>query len=204
MKRYWILGFLACSACLNLINYVGKGYEAYQKGDLEGAEQLFRTAVKKKPRDPVAHNNLGNVLMDLDRVEEAVRFFKLATVLDKTRTYSAPHTNLARAYYELGKLDLAFEAGEKAKSMNPQDPIVMLVLANIYCAKNERLEDARAFARAATAKIALEDQASAWSTLAEAEYKLNNVAAAMTAIDTAISLDTDNAFYRQQKALYRP
>lgn len=202
MRRVGFFLLALCSACF--INYVGKGYEAYQTGNLENAEQYFRTAVKKKPRDPIAHNNLGIVLLELDRTEEAIRFLKLAAILDKTHTYSAPHTNLARAYYEQGKLDLALESGEKAKSMDPSNPIVLLTLANIYCARNEKLEDARNFSKTAAEKIAAADQAAAWSTLAEAEYKLQNLGAALSAIDTAIAMDTDNAFYKQQKALYQP
>lgn len=203
MSRFWFLILLFLSACVTLINYLGKGYEAYQKGDLDGAEKFFREAVKKRPRDPIAHNNLGVVLEDLERVDEAIPLFKLATVLSKT-PYSAPHANLARAYYEQGKLDLAKESGEKALGIDAQNPITLLILANIYCARNEKLEDARAFAKTATEKIAEPDKPTAWSTLAEAEYKLHNTDAALAAIDTAIALDTDKAFYRQQKALYTP
>ena len=203
MKRLAWVALLGLSACITLVNYVGKGYEAYQKGDLEGAEQFYRKAVKFRPRDPIAHNNLGVVLQDLDRVEEAIPFFKLAGVLSKT-PYAAPHVNLARAYYELGKLDEAREATEKAVSMDGGNPITLLIAANVYCARNEKLDAARGFARTAVEKIGDADKAAAWSTLAELEYKLNNIAAAITAIDTAIALDTDNSLYRQQKALYRP
>lgn len=205
MKRLAWLALLGLSACVTLVNYVGKGYEAYQKGDFEGAEQMFRKAVKAKPRDAIAHNNLGVVLQDLDRVEEAIPFFKLASVLSKS-PYAAPHTNLARAYYEQGKLDLAKQSGEKALELdgsNP-NPKMLLILANIYVARNEKLPDARAFAKNATEKIDEPDRPAAWSTLAEAEYKLNNIDAALLAIDTAIALDTDNPYYRQQKALYKP
>lgn len=203
MNRRMFLVFLVLSSCVSLINYLGKGYEAYQKGDLEGAEQFFRKAVKKKPRDAIAHNNLGLVLLDLDRVEEAIPFLKLSTVLSK-EPYGAPHINLARAYYEQGKLDLAKKSGEQGLALDAQNPVILLIMANIYCARNEKIPDAQSYARTATDKIADPDKASAWSTLAEAEYKLHNIESAMAAIDTAIALDTDNAFYRQQKALYKP
>ncbi len=203
MKRLGFLVLLFLSACVTLINYLGKGYEAYQKGDLDGAEKFFRQAVKKRPRDPIAHNNLGVVLEDLERVDEAIPFLKLATVLSKT-PYAAPHANLARAYFEQGKLDLAKESCEKAIGIDGQNPVTLLIMANIYCARNEKLADARAYARTATEKLAEPDKPAAWSTLAEAEYKLHNIDGALAAIDTAIALDTDKAFYRQQKALYAP
>lgn len=193
------------TACLNLnlINYVGKGYEAYQKGDLDGAEQFFRSAVKRKPRDPIGYNNLAVVLMDLDKTEEAVQHLKFATILSKT-PYASPHINLARAYFELGKLDAAKEHGEKGIAIDRGNPLGLLVMADIYCARNENLQNAREYALTATAKVPEIDKGIAWSTLAEAEYKLKNLDAAAAAIDTALTFDTDNAFYRQQKALYRP
>lgn len=207
MKRLWILGVLFLLSCprpnLNLINYLGKGYEAYQKGDFESAEKFFRSAVKSRPRDPIAYNNLGVVLMDLDRTDESIQYFKFATVLSKT-PYAAPHTNLAKAYLEQGKLDLAKQSGEKSMSIDGANPVCQLVMANVYCAKNENLQSAKNYALSATQKISEVDRAAAWSTLAEAEYKLRNIEAAMSAIDTAISLDTDNTFYRQQKILYKP
>lgn len=201
MRRLGFLCLLCFSSCF--INYVGKGYEAYTKGDLESAEQFYRTAVRKKPRDAIAHNNLGVVLQDLDRTEEALPYLKLATVLSKN-PYAAPHINLARAYLEMGNLDEALKAGEKGIGIDGGNVFGQLILANIYVAKNMKLPEARSHALAATQKIPELDRPAAWSTLAEAEYKLSNVDAAMAAIDTAISLDTDNPFYRQQKALYKP
>ncbi len=203
MKRYWVAGLLVLCSCISLVNYVGKGWEAYQRGDLESAEKFFRTAVRKRPRDPIAHNNLGVILMDLDKSEEAVQVLKLAAVLAK-QPYAAPHVNLAKAYLEQGKLDLAKQHGAKAIELEGSNVIAMLVLANIYAARAENLKEARSYAHTATEKVSDLDKATAWSTLAEIEYKLGNETAAVQAIDTALAFDTDNPFFRQQKSLYTP
>ncbi len=205
MNRRWICIPLLFSlaACISLVNYVGKGWEAYQKGDLDGAEKYFRTAVRKRPHDAIAHNNLGVVLLDLDRVDEAIQVLKMATILSKT-PYASPHVNLAKAYLEKGDLKLAREHGDKAISIDAANPIAQLVVANVYVALNERLKEAESYAQTATQKVSDYDKAAAWSTLAEIEFKLGKDSAALQALDTALALDTDNPFYRQQKSLYRP
>ncbi len=203
MNRLAFLGCLLLTSCF--INYLGKGYESYQKGDLESAERFFQTAVKKKPRDPIAHNNLGVVLMELDRGEEASQHFKMATVLAKS-PYAAPHINLAKLYFEKGSLDLARTSADKALAIDGGSPVVQLVTANIYCAKNINISEARGLVKSALTSASLSDpdKPAAWSTLAETEYKLKNIDAALAAIDTAIALDTENSFYRQQRSLYKP
>ena len=97
MKRLGVLFLLiSLSACFNLINYVGKGYEAYQKGDLETAEQYFRTTVKRN-RDP-DRTQPGCGLMDLtyrrgDSAFEVRRGASKTPWPRPTSTWRGPTTN---------------------------------------------------------------------------------------------------------------
>jgi len=84
---------------------------AYQsRGDLGKAEEHFRIAVGKRPEYAEAHNNLGNLLSQLGRGDEAIREYEKAVsnVLYPTPEYG--YYNMGREY--LRRKDLA-----KAESM---------------------------------------------------------------------------------------
>ncbi len=52
--------------------WIGLGNSRYALGDLKGAEQALRAAVRVAPRLGAAYNNLAHVLMELDRKDEAL------------------------------------------------------------------------------------------------------------------------------------
>jgi len=56
----------------NLIALMGLGNAADQAGDLDAAEQAFRRAIDAHPGSTAAHNNLAQILADLDRYDEAL------------------------------------------------------------------------------------------------------------------------------------
>lgn len=70
-------------------------------GRLHQSEDLLRQAIKKEPDWPEAWNNLGVVLMELDKTAEAVEVFRRAFALDNGRSDSI-RDNLRLA---LAKLD---------------------------------------------------------------------------------------------------
>lgn len=57
----------------NSTAWIGLGNSRYALGDLQGAEQAFRSAVRATPRLGAAYNNLAHVLMELDRKDEALQ-----------------------------------------------------------------------------------------------------------------------------------
>lgn len=65
------------------------------------AEVHLREAIRLEPGLAVAHFQLGNVLEDTGRTDEAVNEFKTAAHLDAS--YAEPHYALARIYRKLGK-----------------------------------------------------------------------------------------------------
>src|SRR6266702_7854913 len=77
-------------------HYWKAALEALQSiGDLEGQAALYRRLVVLQPQLAPAHYNLGNVLRDLNRLDEAEAAWKSAVKLD---------TAFARAHNNLGSL----------------------------------------------------------------------------------------------------
>ncbi|HET8638565.1 MAG TPA: tetratricopeptide repeat protein [Acidobacteriaceae bacterium] len=64
------------------------------------AEAHLREAIRLNPNLPPAHFQLGNILEDTGRMDEAITEFKAASRLDAD--YAEPHYALARIYKKLG------------------------------------------------------------------------------------------------------
>ena len=67
----FISGALATTADINQA-----GMAAYQRGDFETAERLFRRAIGESPRDPLFHYHRGAALTQLGRWTEAVQEYE--------------------------------------------------------------------------------------------------------------------------------
>jgi hypothetical protein len=65
----------------NLIALIGFGNTAYALHDLAAAEHALRQAVQYHPANPVAHNNLAQVLLQQGKQKEALRFARRAVEL---------------------------------------------------------------------------------------------------------------------------
>lgn len=93
---------------------------AYQtRGDLGRAEEHLRIAIEKKSDYAEAHNNLGNLMSQLGRGEEAIREYEeaAANVLYPTPEYA--YYNMGREYFHRGELEQAEEKYGKAIALNP-------------------------------------------------------------------------------------
>lgn len=60
---------------------MGKGNSLYRLGDLEGAKEAFRRALRKNPEKPQPYNNLAHVLLELEEMEKALRAAERAVQL---------------------------------------------------------------------------------------------------------------------------
>lgn len=106
------------------------------------AEQSYREVLRIDPRQPDARNNLGLVLLDLGRAEEAMDMFRDLSAGQKDRpTTVLAHTNLALA---LMALDRYRDAEASARNALALDPHYAPALDNLGCALREqgRVEEA--------------------------------------------------------------
>lgn len=75
---------------------LGLAYRA--RGDSAKAEEHFRRAIRKKPDYADAHNNLGVLLSDLGRGDEALREFETAASNVLYRTPEVAYYNMGEEY----------------------------------------------------------------------------------------------------------
>ena len=93
---------------------------AYQsRGDLGKAEEHFRIAIGKRPDYAEGHNNLGNLLSQLGRGDEAIREYEKAVsnVLYPTPEYG--YYNMGREYLRRKELAKAESMYGRAIVLNP-------------------------------------------------------------------------------------
>ena len=85
-----------------------QGIVAWQQGQRKLAADLIARATTLDPDNAEAHKNLGVVLLDLRRIDDAIACQRRAIALRPD--YSEAHYNLGNALRELGQLDAAATA----------------------------------------------------------------------------------------------
>ena len=84
---------------------------------MQDDETLWRDTVAKNPNAWVAHYNLGNALLELGKVPEAIGHYEQALRLKPD--YAEAHNNLGIALLELGKVPEAIGQYEQALRLKP-------------------------------------------------------------------------------------
>jgi Flp pilus assembly protein TadD len=90
---------------------------AHDGGDMAAAETSYKAAIAAEPGMTVAHNNLGMVLIQQERLEEAVESLSRAVELDPQ--YAEAYNNLGFAYRRLGRDVEAAEQYERFLGLTP-------------------------------------------------------------------------------------
>lgn len=98
------------------VHLAGTAY--YQLGKNEEALKLLTHALTLSDKVSEAHSNLGNVLKNLGRYNEAIVSYRRAIRL-KPKTYADPYVNLGGCFYDVGRFEEAQEALEQAISLDP-------------------------------------------------------------------------------------
>lgn len=110
-----------------LLDPSGEATIAYHAGDYETSLAQFQAAVQKNPNDAESLSNLGQVLVKLGRVPEAIPHLERATALNPDRW--AYRFNLARALGLLERWDESIASYQQAQRLFPDDYVTTFNLA---------------------------------------------------------------------------
>lgn len=80
---------------------------------------LWSDSIKKMPDSNLAHTNLGNVLADQGRFDDALKELKAALVLKSRYPIAQTHNELGYVYYRTGQIEAAEQAFYTALDLNP-------------------------------------------------------------------------------------
>lgn len=89
------------------------GYRLYLEHRLAEAEQMLRKAIEIEPQHQTAHNNLGLVLGQMGRIDEAMACFV------KVNKEAEAHANLAHVLTQIGRIEEAKREYSIALSQDP-------------------------------------------------------------------------------------
>lgn len=91
--------------------------EYYRRGDLYLAERLYREVLEDQPNNFEAYNNLGNILQDQGRTDEAISCYQKAIKLNPN--FAGTYYNLGDALQDKGQLDEAIICYQKVIELDP-------------------------------------------------------------------------------------
>ena len=109
--------------------YVALGQIETERGNLEQARRYYIVAVQLHPETTAAYNNLGHVLLKLNRLDEADAVFREALTQDATLASAA--FGRGEVSIRRGQFDVAQRFYERAVRQAPDEPIFHKSLADV-------------------------------------------------------------------------
>lgn len=103
--------------------FINRGSAKEQKRDFKGAYEDFYRAYSYDTTDISVLNNLGTVLDNLDRQEEAIMYLKKAIALDSS--FVGPYVNIGFQYSQLGRYEEALVYFNKALELEKDEPLTL-------------------------------------------------------------------------------
>jgi len=103
--------------------YTFRGWAFSHQGDYERAIEECRKAIATDPTFGNPYNDIGSYLVTLGRPDEAVTWFLKAKRAPRYEPRHFPYLNLGRLFYERGRFIEAMDEFEKARELNPGDPV---------------------------------------------------------------------------------
>lgn len=135
-KRFPSLKPMLCGALMTVL----LALTWRQCGMYRDNETLWRTTAAKNPGSWMAHDNLGNALSDVGKVDEAIMEHHKAL---KLRPDSAEvSSDLANALLLNGQIDEAIANYKKSLEINPRNQATHYNLGNVLLHKTGHLDDA--------------------------------------------------------------
>lgn len=100
--------------------YISRGNEHYLRLEFDLAEDQFRKAVEREPRNAEARYNLANALMQQKKFKAAIEEYDAITS-DNKNLKAAAHYNAGVSYTKQQDLPASIEAYKAALRINPTD-----------------------------------------------------------------------------------
>jgi len=126
--------------------YIQQGVAYYRNGSTPTAIKTFEDASKKFPNSPDLHNYYGEILMDLQRFDDAMNEFDKASKIAPQLPFS--YVNKAILYQQ--KMDLlnSEKFVRKAIEVDPECDIAHVHLAQICLQKHDIAESVEEYSKA--------------------------------------------------------
>lgn len=102
----------------------------HMAGELDAAETKYRSVLQGKPDHPVAHNNLGFLLLQKGLYDESINEYRRA--IDASPDYSTAYSNLGQALLVRKNFNEAESALSRAVQLDPNDIRAVDALAKCY------------------------------------------------------------------------
>jgi len=131
--RPWPAGMTAVA--LALLAWESHDYA----GVFAGPEKLWTYTVERNPTSWLAHNNLGNVLLETGRAREAIEHYEESLQFNPEGIEA--NNNLGLALYRTGRTEEAIDHYEQALKFNPHFALAHTNLANAL-AQTGRVQEA--------------------------------------------------------------
>jgi tetratricopeptide (TPR) repeat protein len=149
----WTASLSAAQAGTDVNERFRQATLAMREGHLAEASEGFASIVRETPSFAEAHLNLGLVLQEQNRFDEAIASFQKALIL-KPKLRGA-NLFLGVAQFRLNQLDKAVVAIQKETAAYPKDPAAWMWLGVVRLAQEKSEEAAEALDKAA--KLAPDD-----------------------------------------------
>jgi len=113
----------ACGWLLVAVLLSALAYQSNRQSHLyRDSESLYRETLKRNPDAWMAHDNLGQLLMDKEQVDAAIVHYRKA--LEIYPAFPGIHDNLGVALMKKGRVDEAIAQFQKAADLDPYDAMV--------------------------------------------------------------------------------
>lgn len=111
---------------------LGQTYQLMKSFDL--AEKSYKKALSLGDNNftPIVQNNLGALYLDMQRWDEAIRYFSLAAANLIFQSPEVSHAGIGFAYFKKGDFLSAINAYKKSLEISPRYAIAHLRLAEAY------------------------------------------------------------------------
>ena len=177
--------------------YVALGQIETERGNLEQARRYYIVAVQLHPDTTAAYNNLGHVLLKLNRIDEADAVFREA--LTQNNTLASAAFGRGEVAARRGQLAAAQRFYEQATQEAPHEPTFHKALADVLrkIGDNEGAEAAQARYQQTLAERYLH-QAHQFIEKRQTQHALKPLQKALEAAPTFIPALKDYAYIQMQ------